>query len=212
MTLGLSPSWSVNWKTKEIAVFTDIHTDFKLHHAILHFCSHKWRQEERGDDKRADLFEEPGNQGAQDECVVGLSVVVGQADAAGLPQVTFPAVQVPGCRTDVKQDHIGAALDQPAAKMNLQHQHQQRKPTERSTILEIDYQKQIPVCLGNENLLCEKILAQLLTDTYFSGQYYSKSSQCIYLSRRRSSTFKILLKEKDNITHSVGFFSISNAM
>lgn len=38
------------------------------------------------------LFEEPGDQGAQDERVVGLPVVVGQADVAGLPQVPLPPV------------------------------------------------------------------------------------------------------------------------
>lgn len=73
----------------------------------------------------ADLFEEPGNQGAQNEWVIGFPVMKGKANVAGVPQVPFPAVQVPGCRTSVKQDHIGAALNQPAAKMNLQHQNQE---------------------------------------------------------------------------------------
>lgn len=73
----------------------------------------------------ADLFEEPGNQRAQNEWVIGFPVMKGEANVAGVPQVPFPAVQVPGCRTNVKQDHIGAALNQPAAKMNLQHENQE---------------------------------------------------------------------------------------
>lgn len=62
-------------------------------------------------DTPADLFEEPGDQGAQDKRVIGLSVVVGQANVAGLPEVPLPPLQVPGSRGDVEQDHIGAALD-----------------------------------------------------------------------------------------------------
>lgn len=45
----------------------------------------------------SDLSEEPGDQGAQDKRVVGLSVVERQANVAGVPQVTLPTVQVPGC-------------------------------------------------------------------------------------------------------------------
>lgn len=67
----------------------------------------------------ADLFEKPGNQRSQDERIIGLSVVVGQADAAGLPQVALPAVQVPGRGADVEENHIRTALDQPSAKMHL---------------------------------------------------------------------------------------------
>ena len=70
----------------------------------------------------SDLFEEPGDQRSQDEWVVGLSVVERKADATGMPQVPLPAVQVPSCGADVKQDHVGTPLDQPAAKVNLQQQ------------------------------------------------------------------------------------------
>lgn len=73
----------------------------------------------------ADLLEEPGHQGAQDEGVVGLAVVVRQADVAALPQVALPAVQVPGCGTNVKQDDVRVPLDQPAAKVNLPHHKQE---------------------------------------------------------------------------------------
>lgn len=73
----------------------------------------------------ADLLEEPGHQGTQDEGVVGLAVVVWQADVAALPQVALPAVQVPGCRTNVKQDDVRVPLNQPAAKVNLQHHKQE---------------------------------------------------------------------------------------
>lgn len=72
----------------------------------------------------ADLFEEPGHQGAQDEGVVGLAVVEWQADVAALPQVALPAVQVPGCGTNVKQDDVRVPLNQPAAKMDLPHHKQ----------------------------------------------------------------------------------------
>ena len=65
------------------------------------------------------LFEEPGYQGSKDERVVGLLVVRRHADTTGVPQVPPPAIQVPGCRLYVKQDHIGAALYQPAPKVDL---------------------------------------------------------------------------------------------
>lgn len=65
------------------------------------------------------LFEEPCNKGAQNERVIGFSVMEGQTNVAGVPKVSFPAVQVPGCWAYVKQDYVGAALNQPATKMNL---------------------------------------------------------------------------------------------
>lgn len=171
MTLGLSPRLSVNckkWTLKEIK--------------RLHWWAVCWTAGWAA----ADLFEEPGDEAAQDERVVGLSVVVGQADVAGLPQIPLPAVQVPGCWADVKQDHVGAALDQPAAKMNLQHQHQRKKPTASFTVWRLHVENLPP------EFQCVKTC---ILDLWCKNQLDFASNIC---------SFKILLWELNPINHSCG--------
>lgn len=61
------------------------------------------------------LSEEPRNEVAKDDSLVGLGVSCGGRDGGGIPQVGLPLVEeaVPGL--GVNQQHAGGTLDQPAA-------------------------------------------------------------------------------------------------
>lgn len=66
-----------------------------------------------------DLSQEPRRQEAKQHGVVGLAVEPRYADVTVLPQLSLPAVQRPGGEGDIDQNHIGAALDKPAPKVDL---------------------------------------------------------------------------------------------
>lgn len=66
-----------------------------------------------------ELVEEVADHVAKDDGIVRFDVQVRDADVAGLPQVTLERVHFPGGRTDVEQNDLRIAVDQPAAGHNL---------------------------------------------------------------------------------------------
>lgn len=81
------------------------------------------KQMKCNDQKRSnhatDLSQKPGSQKAKQHGIVGLAVKPWHADATVLPQLALPAVQRPGGEADINQNDIGAAFNEPAAKVNL---------------------------------------------------------------------------------------------
>ncbi len=95
------------------------------------------------------LLEEPGHKRTKDEWVVGLSVVIGQPDAARAPQIPLPAVQVPGSGPNIKEDDVWTTLNQPAAKVHLHVEEVRAKNDTNKNI----YTYTVCVCVKIQNEL-----------------------------------------------------------
>lgn len=65
--------------------------------------------------RRAYLSEEPGDEVAKDDGLVGLVVAGGRGDTGDVPEVALPLVQVAVGSLGVEEQDAGSALDQPAA-------------------------------------------------------------------------------------------------
>jgi hypothetical protein len=61
-----------------------------------------------------DLPEEPCDEVAKDDGLVGLVVIVGRRNGGNVPQIGLPLVHVTVCRLCVEEEDSGCALDQPA--------------------------------------------------------------------------------------------------
>ena len=60
-----------------------------------------------------ELAEEPGDEGAEEDGVVGLAVVRRDADVADRPQLGLRLLQQPRAGADVEENHLRVAFDQP---------------------------------------------------------------------------------------------------
>ena len=67
----------------------------------------------------ADLSQKPDRQEAEQHGIVGLAVEPRHANVTEVPQLTLPGVQGPGGEPYINQNDIRAALNEPAAKVDL---------------------------------------------------------------------------------------------
>jgi hypothetical protein len=82
-------------------------------------CNHVSREQTRKANNRTYLAEEPSDEIAKDNGVIGLVVVVGGWDGGNVPQIRLPLVLVVASRFEVKQKDPGSTLNKPSPVNNV---------------------------------------------------------------------------------------------
>lgn len=82
-------------------------------------CNQVSREKTRKLSNRTYLAEEPSDEIAKDNGVIGLVVVVGGWDRGNVPQIRLPLVLVVGGRFEVKQKDAGSTLNKPSPVDNV---------------------------------------------------------------------------------------------
>ena len=79
---------------------------------------------------------EPKDAEAEDQRIIGFSIVIGYTDASVLEKVALPAIQSMCCRTNIKQNNLRKAFNQPIAGddlSNLLIRNQRNLPVDRDS-------------------------------------------------------------------------------
>lgn len=106
---GRATPASHSWKWAMTAFFFSRQTN----------CNHVSREKTSRLENRTYLAEEPSNEIAKDNSVIGLVVVVGGRDGGNVPQVRLPLVLVVGGRFEVKQQDARSTLNKPSSVDNV---------------------------------------------------------------------------------------------
>ena len=101
---GRATPASHSWKWAMTAFFFSRQTN----------CNRVSREKTRKLNNRTYLAEEPSDEIAKDNGVIGLVVVVGGGNGGNVPQVRLPLVLVVAGRFEVKQKHARGTLDEPS--------------------------------------------------------------------------------------------------
>lgn len=145
---------------------------YVLHHLIIPYLKSFALS-----DHSTDLSQEPGGQKAKQHGVIGLAVKPRHADATILPQLALPAVQGPGGEADINQNHIRAAFDEPAAKINLWECEEKSCLSSMEEIIKA-------ICIGNLTFI--KIFGSSFNKEFYKNVqfvFFHTSCRCLSVAK-----------------------------